>query len=169
MSPDHAKTESVPVARRTRSNGRRSRLAVTASTTLALAVLAAGCGSSSTTSRKESAADFVKRITLEFSRGQSGRLWDELVPADQAVVSRAKFVTCEGNEGFGLQTMRVLDTYDDPTSIAGTSKPATAVTLRVTADDGVTTATMHAISVNGSWRWTLQPAEYASYAKGKCP
>jgi hypothetical protein len=169
MSPDHTMTRSGPDARPPGATGRRARLAVTAATALALAVLAGGCGSSATTPGKESAADFVKRVTLEFSRGQSGRLWDELVPADQAIVSRAKFVTCEGNEGFGLQTMQVLDSYDDPTSIAGKSQPATAVTLKVTADDGTTTATMHAIPVNGSWRWTLQPAEYAAYTKGKCP
>jgi hypothetical protein len=169
MIPNHAKTRSAPNARTTVATSRRARLAGSAATALALAVIAAGCGSSSTTPGKESAADFVKRVTLEFSRGQSGRLWDELVPADQAIVSRATFVTCEGNEGFGLKTMHVLDTYDDPTSIAGTSQPATAVTLKVTADDGTTTATMHAISVNGRWHWTLQPAEYAAYAKGKCP
>ncbi len=156
MSPDNAKAS-------------RAGVVATATTTLVLAFLAAGCGGSGTSSNRESAADFVKRITIEFSRGQSGRLWDELLPADQAVVSRARFVKCEGNEGFGLQKTQVLDTYDDQTSVAGISRPAKAVTLRVTADDGVTTATMHAISVNGKWRWTLQPADYSAYVKGRCP
>ena len=144
-------------------------LAVVATAALALSFVAGGCGSSGSTSHQESAANFVKRITLEFSRGQSGRLWDELLPADQAVVSRARFVKCEGNEGFGLQKMKVLDTYDDPASVGGNAHPATAVTLRVTADDGVTTATMHAVPINGTWHWTLQPADYAAYAKGTCP
>ena len=156
MSPDQA------------TISRRARLAVTAALTLALAAVLAGCGGSNK-SVTPSAADFVKQITLEFSRGQSGRLWDELHPADQAVVSKAVFVRCEGNEGFGLRKMKVLDTYDDPTFVAGTPHDAKAVTLRVTSDDGVTTATMHAISVDGKWRWTLQPADYAAYKKGKCP
>lgn len=134
-----------------------------------LTALLAGCGTSTKSSAAPSAAAFVKRMTLEFSRGQSGRLWDELHPADQAVVSRALFVKCEGNEGFGLRTMKVLDTYSDPTSVGGKTQPATAVSLRVSSDDGVTTATMHAIWVGGKWRWTLQPADYAAYAKGKCP
>ena len=137
--------------------------------TATLTVLLAGCGTSTKSSANTSAAAFVKRMTLEFSRGQSGRLWDELHPADQAVVSRADFVRCEGNEGFGLRTMKVLDTYNDPTLIGGKTHPATAVSLRVSSDDGVTTATMHAIWVAGKWHWTLQPADYAAYANGKCP
>ena len=148
---------------------RWARLAVTVALTLTLAAVLAGCGGSSKSASTPSAADFVKRITLEFSRGQSGRLWDELHPADQAVVSRALFVKCEGNEGFGLRKMQVLYTYDDQAFVAGTSHAAKAVTLRVTSDDGVTTATMHAISVHGKWRWTLPPADYTAYAKGKCP
>jgi hypothetical protein len=28
---------------------------------------------------------------------------------------------------------------------------------------------MHAITVNGKWRWTLSPADYAAYKRGKCP
>lgn len=148
---------------------RRARLAVTVGLVIALAALLAGCGGSNKSAGTPSATNFVKRITLEFSRGQSGRLWDELHPADQAVVSRALFVKCEGNEGFGLRKIKVLDTYDDQTVVAGAARAAKAVTLRVTSDDGVTTATMHAISVAGKWRWTLQAADRTAYAKGKCP
>ena len=33
----------------------------------------------------------------------------------------------------------------------------------------MTTATMHAVSFNGKWRWILSPADYAAYKQGKCP
>ena len=134
-----------------------------------LAVLAAGCGGGSSNSRSPSAADFVKHVTTEFSRGQTGRLWDKLHPAEQVIVSRARFAACEQNEGFGLRKIKVLDTYEEKVDLAGTSTPATAVTLQVTSDDGITTATLHAVSVGGTWRWMLQPADLAAYKHGTCP
>ncbi|MGZ4394564.1 MAG: hypothetical protein ACXVZ2_04280 [Gaiellaceae bacterium] len=131
-------------------------------------LLAAGCGGSGGTSGQQSAAGFVKQVTVQFSRGQSGRLWDELLPADQAIVSRARFVACQQNEGWSLKSIKVLETYNDPVDVEGKALPAKAVTVRVTSD-GVTTATMHAVSVNGTWRWILQPVDRAAYRSGKCP
>jgi hypothetical protein len=140
-----------------------------ASAAALLAVLAAGCGGSGGgASGQQSAANFVKQVTVQFSRGQTGRLWDELLPADQAIVTRARFVACQQNEGWSLKSIKVLDTYTDPVDVEGKSLPAEAVTVRVTSD-GVTTATMHAVSVNGTWRWVLQPVDRAAYKSGKCP
>lgn len=149
---------------------------LTASTAAALCVaaLVAGCGggsasgTSGASSGQKSAADFVKKVTIEFSRGQSGRLWDQLLPADQGVVTRARFVACQRNEGWSLKSIKVLETYDDPVDVEGKSLSAKAVTVRVTSD-AVTTATMHAVSVNGTWRWILQPVDRAAYKSGKCP
>jgi hypothetical protein len=138
----------------------------------AVAALAAGCGGGGTgtsgSASGQSASDFVKQVTVQFSRGQTGRLWDELLPADQAVVTRARFVACQLNEGWDLKRIKVLDTYEDPVDVEGRSLPASAVTVRVTSD-GVTTATMHAVSVNGGWRWILQPVDRTAYKSGKCP
>ena len=127
--------------------------------------LAAGCGGSST----QSASDFVRRITTEFSRGQSGRLWDELHPADQAVVTRTRFIACERNEGFGLRKFKVLETYPETVEVAGKKMSSTAVSVQVTSDDGITTATLHAVPVDGTWRWTLPAADYSAYNRGACP
>lgn len=128
--------------------------------------LAAGCGGGSST---QSAPDFVRRITTEFSRGQSGRLWDELHPADQAVVTRTRFITCERNEGFGLRKFKVLETYPETVEVAGKKMSSTAVSVQVTSDDGITTATLHAVPVDGTWRWTLPAADYTAYKRGACP
>ncbi len=148
-----------------------SRSAVT-TFVIAAAVFVAGCGGGGGgggTSGKETAADFVRRVTVEFSRGQSGRLWDELHPADQALVTRSRFVQCQQNDGFNLKTFKVLETYNEPFDVAGKTTPSTAVSIRATSEDGETTATMHAVSVNGTWRWILQPADAAAYGKGRCP
>ncbi len=137
------------------------------------AVLGAGClggGSGATKGAgTESAPDFVRRVTTEFSRGQSGRLWDELIPADQRVVTRALFVECQANEGWNLKGIKVLETYDDPVHVGAKALTSKAVSVRVTSDDGITTATMHAVSVNGKWRWVLQQSDRTAYATGKCP
>jgi hypothetical protein len=137
-----------------------------------LAAVATACGSSgssATGSGSKSAAAFVKTVTTQFSRGQAGRLWDTLLPADQAVVSRARYTACQTNEGFELQKFKVLDSYSDTIDVGGTSTRSTAVSVQVTSDDGTTTATMHAVSVGGSWRWILPAADYAAYKRGVCP
>ena len=59
--------------------------------------------------------------------------------------------------------------YPDTVYLAGKATPSTAISVRVTADDGTTTATMHAISINGKWRWILSPTQSAAYKNGKCP
>lgn len=150
--------------------------AASACVVVALAILVTACGGGSSTSkspaevsRSGSAAAFIERVTTAFSEGQAGRLWDVLHPADQAVVTRARYVACQGNEGFQIKKIKLLDTYADPVSIAGGRHAATAVSLRVTSDDGVTTATMHAVRVKGAWHWVLSAADYAAYRSGRCP
>ena len=134
---------------------------------LCSALVAAGCGSSA--GKTESADAFMRRITTEFSRGQAGRLYDTLVPAEQRVVTRAKYLTCQRNGGFRMRSFKVLESYGEKVDVEGTEEPSTAVTVQVTSDDGVTTATMHAIKIGGSWHWMLQPADLAAYAAGRCP
>lgn len=131
------------------------------------AVLTAGCGSSG--SHPESADAFMRRITTEFSRGQAGRLWDSLVPAEQRVVTKARYLACQRNGGFRLRSFKVLDTYNEAVEVEGKETPSTAVTVQVTSDNGVTTATMHAVKIGGTWHWMLQPANLAAYAAGRCP
>jgi hypothetical protein len=78
-------------------------------------------------------------------------------------------MACQSNSGFDLQKFKVLETYDDEAVVAGKATPATAVSVQVTSDDGVTTATMHAVKLGGKWRWILPAKDYAAYKNGKCP
>ena len=128
--------------------------------------LLSGCGGSS--SRSESAATFMKRVTVEFSRGQAGPLWDQLIPAEQRLVPRATYVSCARN-GFRLRTFKVLQQYDESVSVLTHEVPATAVSVQVTSDDGITTATLHAVKVDGAWRWILARADLAAFRAGRCP
>ena len=162
----------------TDNSSTRTRLRRAACTGVAavLVVLAAACGGGSATSkspadvsRSGSASAFIEQVTTAFSRGQAGRLGDVLHPADKAVVSRARYMACQGNGGFEIKKIKLLDTYSDPVTVAGKQHPATAVSLRVTSDDGVTTATMHAVRASGAWHWVLSASDYAAYHAGKCP
>lgn len=160
-----------PAARDPHTRRRRARFLVAAALVLATAAAAGGCGGGSggSTSGSESPAAFVRRVTTEFSRGQSGRLWDELLPADQRIVSRARFVACQPNVGWNLRSLKVLETYDDTVHVSSRTLSSKAVTVRVTSDDGVTTATMHAVPVNGKWRWILAASDRTAYEAGRCP
>jgi hypothetical protein len=133
---------------------------------LTLLTVAAGCGGHS---GKESANAFMRRITTEFSRGQAGRLWADLVPSEQAIVSRNRYLACQENGGFRILAIKILDSYDEAVDVDDTQAPLTAVTVQVTSDDGVTTATMHAVRVGERWRWILQPSDLAAYRAGRCP
>jgi len=148
----------------------RSSAAVLA-TTAFLATVATGCGGGSGTAGGggQSAGDFIDQVTTQFARGQSGRLWDTLHPADQTIVNRARYMACQSNSGFDLKKVAVLETYADTIDVAGKATPSTAVSVRVTSDDGVTNATMHAVNVDGRWRWIMSPADFAAYRHGKCP
>ncbi len=134
---------------------------------LVFTAVATGCGSSA--GKTESADAFMRRITTEFSRGQAGRLWDSLLPAEQRVVTRSRYLACQRNGGFRLRSFKVLDSYSENVDVENKQTPSTAVTVQVTSDDGVTTATMHAVKIGGHWHWVLQPADLAAYAAGRCP
>lgn len=141
-------------------------------TAAVVAAVLAGCGGSGgggTAGGQQSAGDFIRQVTTQFSLGQTGPLWDTLHPADQAIVSRTRYMACHTSSGFEIQKFKVLQTYADTVDVAGKATPSTAVSVRVTADDGVITATMHAVKLNGKWRWILSPADYTAYKQGKCP
>ena len=82
-----------------------------------------GSSSAGSTAGMQSATGFVRQITTEFARGQAGRLWDTLHPADQAIVTRDRYTACQTNSGFDLKSFKVLETYADPVTVAGKSTP----------------------------------------------
>ncbi len=151
------------------THGHLSRGAASVLLIVTLVTACGGTGSSGTTGGKESASAFIQRVTTQFSRGQSERLWSELYPADQAIVSRSRYLACQGNEGFRLTGMKVLETYPESVDVAGAPEKAEAVTVQVTSDNGVTTATVHAVKAGSTWHWILSPADRAAYKQGKCP
>jgi hypothetical protein len=152
---------------------------------VALIVAFAGCGGgdddkpSSQAARDgapaESAEDAFRRQLGYASKGQLVRMWDEMHPAQQAVVPRDLFVKCQGEawSGVDVRDVDVLETFREKVALPGSSLEvdATALTFRITAVvAGRTlsdTDTMHEVAVDGAWRWVASGGD--AYAKGECP
>jgi hypothetical protein len=128
---------------------------------------------------EQDAGDYMKELTERALRGQYGRNWETLHPAHQAVVTREKYDSCErqSNESLGTKIdIAVVETYEEPVLVKGSGTvDSTAITLRFTYDNPLTGeevqehATVHAVAVDGEWRWILTPQDYDAYAKGTCP
>ncbi len=151
---------------------------------VAVVILMAGCGGRSaktsggvppTPARTESAGDALTRQLGFIEKGQWGRNWDELHPAQQAIISRDHYQECAQRAGhvFNITNVKVLETYDEPTDIPGTTlhAPSTAVTVELTVDQPgqakTQKTTLHEFLVDGRWRWTVAAAE--QYAGSTCP
>src|SRR5579883_1762579 len=64
---------------------------------------------------KESAGAALKRQFAELAAGQYGREWDELHPAQQALVSRGLFTECSARAGLPqIESVTVKQEYSDP-------------------------------------------------------
>lgn len=149
---------------------------------MALAVLVlTGCGSDSppgSAQPGESPGEFMERLAGYSTKGQHGRAWDILHPADQAIVSREKFAECR-REAFEdvaaeITSFKAIETYADPIDVTEIpEKTSQAVTYRVTVKTALGeqtfTDTGHAVQVGDHWVWVLKPEDYRSYKAGTCP
>jgi len=74
--------------------------------------------------------------------------------------------------------VRVLRVYDTPAALgAGRFVPSEAVVVRITISAGAASSippvvvddTIHAVAVNGNWRWILPTWRLEEYRSGHCP
>ena len=137
---------------------------------LACTLLLAACGGGDDSGG--SAGDAVIQQMQQLSRGQMGRQWDDLHPAQQALIPRDHFVQCGGIE-VNIDGTKVIETYEEEVLIPGTDQrvQSTAVTVEMTFSSGeakrTQTQTFHEILVDDEWRWIV--ADPAAYADGQCP
>ena len=125
--------------------------------------------SSSTTKAsvpKANTADLKTYLTKLFtmrSNDQQGPAWDLLVPQQQALIPRTKFLNCGGMSAAlsDVSVALVGDPYEEETEIPGTTGivSSTAATLRVTAKMGgresTQNVTVHVVDIDRQWRWIL--------------
>jgi hypothetical protein len=123
----------------------------------------------------ESAEAAFRRLLDYASKGQYGRQWDDLHPAQQAFVNRDLFVRCYGEKLGGLDVIRinVVDTFQEEQSVPGTDVRqlttgiSAEVTYRRDGQESTSTDTYHEYLVDGRWRWALGDPD--AYKRGECP
>jgi hypothetical protein len=156
----------------------------------AFVALAAGCGSSSSVTSsptvshsaisrptvsnsapRQDSGDFIKEYINRAVYGQWGREWSTLHPAEQKIVSRDAYMTCRSDDAIPAMTdITVVDKYKESISIPSVgSISATAVTVKLKMEGSEQAFTVHAVAVNGNWRWTLPTDDVATYKTGNCP
>ena len=138
---------------------------------LALAAMVSGCGGDVDPASTPAGLAQV-RFLDELYNGQLDRAYATLHPAYQRVVPRSRFVQCTRQAALGgLDSIEILDVYDDPVQIPGSGKAAAkAVRVRLTSSDGqATTFVNHEVEVGPRWRWVLNDAALKAFRAGTCP
>lgn len=135
---------------------------------LAVVALTLACGSGAS----NSADDAVRRQFGYLDKGQWGLQWEEMHPAQQAIVTRECFISDSAEEktGIEIEVRKILETYEEDIEIPGTDLlvPSTAVTLKLEVRQGLLsdtiTETFHEVLVDGDWRWLSSNPERISGA-----
>ncbi|HYZ20363.1 MAG TPA: hypothetical protein VE615_12510 [Gaiellaceae bacterium] len=137
-----------------------------------VAVVAAGCGGEEDLAASGPGAAAVRKYENLYA-GHFERAWNELHPAHQRIVSRARFARCaRAAIAVGdLESIEVLDVFDDDIRIAGIpERRAKAVRVRVSSFQGESfTAEDHEVKVGDDWRWVLNTPAVEAYRQGRCP
>ena len=131
----------------------------------ALAVFLMACGGGN--GEASGAVDAFEGFIEHINRGQYGRAWDNLHPAQQTIVTREDYIQCRGDDSFEIEIIEILEEYDEEVPIAGTDLvvASTAITAEVRISSGLfedtSMDTIHQILVDGEWRWILSdPNDY---------
>jgi hypothetical protein len=125
-----------------------------------------------------SAGEFLKSVSAGVGKGQYGRVWDRLHPAQQRFISRDRLIDCyeRGDvPSFTIKRWKVLKTYQEKERIPGTNVRArtTVVTVRYTIDiegspDATGRETLRAVLVSGRWRSMFDAEAMQRFKRGKC-
>jgi hypothetical protein len=139
----------------------------------------AGGGSGSAEQPTDDPAVFLRGIVSGIAANDYGAVWQKLHPAQQRVASRAVYVRCEHLTPIPghLDWIRVVAAKDERITVPGDAGmvDSKAVTFRlklsepVLKESVVVTKTVHAVAVDGSWRWILTPERFGVYRTKSCP
>jgi hypothetical protein len=155
-------------------------IVIAAGTGVAVWLVAGGSGSSgSAAPPKDDPVVFLRGIVQGIAANDYELVWPKLHPAQQRVATRQVYVRCEQLSPIPghLDWIRVVGTADERITVAGDEGvvDSKAVTFRLRLSEPsldsavVVTRTVHAVAVEGHWRWILTPKRFASYRSGSCP
>lgn len=140
---------------------------------------AVALGAQHTTARPNgNATAFLRNVVMLIARNDYAVAWQTLHPAQQLVAPLAEYVSCESQSPIPgrLDWIKVLRVRNERIVVPGTSDLATtvAVTFRLRISDPTlgasvrVTHTVHAVPVDGRWRWMLPAHRYEMYRTDAC-
>jgi hypothetical protein len=122
---------------------------------------------------------FLRGIVRHIADNDYDGVWPSLHPAQQRVATRAVYVNCEALTPIPghLDWIRLVRAKDERITVPGDHGlvPSKAVTFRVKLSEPVldesvvVTQTVHAVAVDGEWRWILSPKRFGIYRSRSCP
>jgi hypothetical protein len=124
-------------------------------------------------------AVFLRGVVSRIAANDYDAVWEALHPAQQRVATRAVYVRCEQLTPIPghLDWIRVVGTRDERINVPGDSGvvDSKAITFRlklsepVLKESVIVTKTVHAVAVDGRWRWILTPKRFGIYRSKSCP
>ena len=122
---------------------------------------------------------FLRGIVSHIADNDYAGVWPSLHPAQQRVATRTVYVSCEAMTPIPghLDWIRVVRAADERINVPGDRGTVTskAVTFRLKLSEPVldesliVTQTVHAVAVDGRWRWILSPKRFGIYRSRSCP
>jgi hypothetical protein len=122
---------------------------------------------------------FLRGIVSRIADNDYDGVWPSLHPAQQRVATRTVYVNCEAMTPIPghLDWIRLVGAKDEQISVPGDrgTVPSKAVTFRLKLSEPVldesviVTQTVHAVAVDGEWRWILSPKRFGIYRSRSCP
>jgi hypothetical protein len=122
---------------------------------------------------------FLRGIVSHIADNDYDGVWPMLHPAQQRVATRTIYVNCEALTPIPghLDWIRLVRAEDEQITVPGDHGvvPSKAVTFRlklsepVLDESVVVTQTVHAVAVDGEWRWILSPKRFGIYRSRSCP
>jgi hypothetical protein len=124
-------------------------------------------------------AVFLRGIVSQIARNDYGAVWPRLHPAQQRVATRSTYVRCEQLTPIPghLDWIRIVSMKDERITVPGDHGvvDSKAVIFRLRLSEPVlkqsvtVTQTVHAVAVDGRWRWILSPQRFGVYRSKSCP
>jgi len=125
------------------------------------------------------AAVFLRGIVSLIANNDYSGAWPSLHPAQQRVATRTLYVQCEQLTPIPghLDWIKLTATKDERINVPGDKGlvDSKAVTFRLRISEPVLKeammreVTVHAVAVDGRWRWILSPQRFGVYRSKSCP
>jgi hypothetical protein len=117
----------------------------------------------------ESPESALRRRVALLDAGDYGAAWDELHPAQQAIVERERYIACLAPMDFAL-SVDIIETQDAVIEAPEIAQvPAKSIIVRLTSQSQVLDRQFFEVLVDGRWRWVMEQPQIDAYRAGVCP